>query len=247
MTFLLNSTQKNYTTNDKDYYKLKNSLKDGQELKVKSYVLAVDIPNINEYNKDVIVDDGSVSYPVVLTEGLYNHLDLRTEVENALNATGSAIYTVVFSNGKYTINSNVPITYKKLTENKSIWEMINIKQNTPVTVNAGGPPNINPTNYINIGSFELTRFKRINDTGSSNNGSLLCSIRAFNSDELFNAQNLNGPDTVNSRLLSDEFYNYKSIIINPRQTITQVDIMITDDDGNSILKYVTYSLEMLIE
>jgi len=46
MTFLLNSTQKNYTTNDKDYYKLKNSLKDGQELKVKSYVLAVDIPNI---------------------------------------------------------------------------------------------------------------------------------------------------------------------------------------------------------
>lgn len=247
MSLLINSYQRSFIANGKDNFKLKNPLTDGRQLQLKSFVIVVDAPNINPLNSQLFIDDGLQSFPVVIAEGKYTYLELRTAIENALNATGAAVFTVTFLNSKYTVTSSVGISFGKLTENKSVWDMMGLKLNVTDTVHLGGAPNINFTNYVHINSFELTRFKKVLDTGSTNNSNVLCSIRAVSEDLLHDVNNLNSPTSVQSQILSREFDNYKYVKINPSQTLYNVDIYITDDDGNDIGQYVNYSLEFIIE
>lgn len=246
MSLIINSSNKSYRTNGKDYYVLRNPLTDGNNLKVKSYVISYDIDNINSINSSIIIDDGSQSFPVVITAGKYTYDQLATSLQASLNATTAGTFTVTFVDGKYNIVSSVPVSYKNITDDKSIWDMINITKDVLLSVNQGQVPNINYTNYLHINSFELTRFKQVLDTGNSNNSNILCSVRAVESG-LIDDKEVDAPSSIKGRVISDAPHNYKTIKINPRQTITQVDIQLTDDFGNDISEYVQYSLEILVD
>lgn len=247
MSLLFNSYQKSFVNNGKDNFQLKNPITDGRQVQLKSFILTVDIPNVNPLNSQIFIDNGSQSFPVVIVENRYSYLELRTAIEDALNLTGAGVFSVVFINGKYTITSNVNISFGKITDNKSVWDMIGLNLGSFSLVHNGGVPNINFTNYIHICSFELTRFKKVLDTGSTNNSNILCSVRAVNESILHDVNDLNSPTSVNGQILSREFDNYKYIKVNPKHTLYNIDIYITDDDGNDISDYVNYSLEFIVE
>lgn len=247
MSLLIQSNRKSYVRNDKDVFNIQNSITDGNMLVMKSYVITCDIPNINKYNNKLFVDDGSQSFPVSLASGRYSFVELAVAVESALNLTGSAIYTVTWLNGVYTVNSSIPISYGNLNPlGKSVWEMMGIKLNVFSSISGGGAVNIHATDYLNVSSFELSRFKNYNDVGTSNSSNVLGSVRYNDGDVILDPTSLTAPETVRPKILSGEFNNFKNIKLSAKQTLSNLDISVTDDFGNSYNEFVSYSLEFLI-
>jgi hypothetical protein len=247
MSLLIQSNKKSSTTNRADVFNLSRPITDGVNLALKSYVLTCNIDNVNPNNNNLFIDTGTQSFPVSVPIGKYSFVQLGAQIQTSLNNTTAATFNVVYSGGTYTITSSIPVKYQNLSpNNKSIWQMMGIRENEFGTTNGGGVVNIHATDYLNISSFELTRYKQILDVGTGNSANVLASVRYVSDDVLNDPTSTTGPETIQPKILSGELYNWKNIKINGRQTVQNIDIVITDDDGNIINQAVSYSLEFLI-
>lgn len=241
----IQSQKKRSKDGTRSNFRLTNPIRDGQMFALKHCHIYSRVPNVNQNSaSNIFIDDGSQSFPVVINAyGVNDFEQFRVLIEDALNATTAAVFTVSLLDGEYEVTSSIPISYGKLTDNKSVFDMLGLELNV-FALSQKGVANIAATENYNIVSRDMCFHKRLRDSGTSSISQIVCTVPSIQNAQPIDSGVVGAPDYVKNRIIYYEPYNSQGILIDPRQTLQEVDIDIVDDDGNSISEFCEYTIVM---
>ena len=197
-------------------------------LGLSSYVFVDHIPNVNEYNKVGVIDNGAQSFPVQIPEGNYNNVQLATAVSNALSLLPIGAVSVTWDGLKFTINTGTAI--KILTNpinggRRDIFDMMGMnKDGQLLTINETVKlANLNYSECIYVLSRRLMRSRKDTDHNSNFATNNIGVIYRESQD----------PEKGNNRH-EERIYNIKWIKSRELDALDGFDIVLVDDEGYQI-------------
>lgn len=198
-----------------------------------SYDIVYGLENINNNNNVAILDDGSTSYPVTLTNGYYNYAELATEIQTQLNTLGLGAFVVTVDNNIYSIACPVPVRFNVNESTQYFYDWASMldlpKDNILRSTIFGGVADIVYTNKLIIICDELHNSKTIGDyTSNKNNGNILGVIYL---NENLSMSETNIDNLIKPHHASHEYSNIKWINKRINMNIYKLRIRILDGRG----------------
>jgi len=206
-----------------------------------SFQMLYDIPNINARNNVMVIDDGTTSYPITITESYYDFTMLATAIQTRLNTLGLGAFTFVWDTTiyRFVMNSPIPIRFTHYPPQKrDLTNVVGFPYDGALaTVNTGGYADLCYTRDIYVCSNVLNRNRKIIDQCSDPAiNDLLMVVPIYEHSEEF--QRNNSATTVPVQYLLNPrnvFYREdiaKVINYNINDSIPSVDIRLFDDQGD---------------
>lgn len=196
------------------------------QLEGTEFTMYYDIPNINERNNTMVVDDGATSYPLTIYEGFYDEIDLATVLQIELIAALGAGQTVVWDTvtKRFTMTTTVPV---KVTETglqlRDLGDMMGFAKDQALTLtNTGGSTDIAYTRNIYVKSNTLHRSKRVQDQATTSiTTDLIMTVPVYQP----------GSVVELPQQIAYQASWPKRIFYNSSDTITSFDLQLLDDQG----------------
>lgn len=218
-------------------------------LEGESFQMFYDVPNINERNNVLVVDDGGTSYPVIVPEGGYTYISLAGRLAIELNALGLGLWAVVWNliNQRFEITAPVPVKFTKYPlQKRDMGAIVGLEYETPLQLNFfGGSADLSYTRDIYIVCDSLHRHKREDDQFTNPRfNNVLMVVPVYGNEEIVRANGADG--TQKGTFLNPRSIYYqpswpKKINFNPMEAISNIRIQLFDDQGE--LLYNPYGKE----
>ena len=195
-----------------------------------SFEAFYDIPNINERNNVLLLDDGATSYPVTVAEGTYDYNDLATALEASLNLLGIGVFTVdwdTVNKNKFTIGCPVALKVTNYEiQRRDLGELMGFTKDLPLSLTLlGSCPDLTYTRNIYVTSDSLHNRKRIDDQTSTPLLNNLMMVVPVHWNEYYNVAELSPRNIYHQPNIP------KKINFDDTTTISNVDIRLFDDQG----------------
>lgn len=198
-------------------------------LEGESFEAFYDIPNINERNNFLLLDDGATSYPVSVPEGYYNYTELAAALQTALNLLGLGAFTVdwnVSNKNNFTMVSPVAVSVVNYpSQLRDLGDVMGFIKNEVGTTFKGFSPDITYTRNIYVTSNALHNRKRIDDQASNPTIDNVIMVVPIHWNDYYNA------DELSPRHVYHEPNIPKRVNFDNTTTISNIDIRLLDDQG----------------
>jgi hypothetical protein len=117
------------------------------------------IPNtvypVNESNRRFILQEGAVSYPILLSVGNYNFDTFAVMVADTLTTAGAQAYTVVIDESTYKVSVMAPGVFNlNLTSGSRVRALLGFDDEFPQVTNVGGTFTTTGSGVVNLASPE---------------------------------------------------------------------------------------------
>lgn len=210
-----------------------------KKIEAESFQMFYDVPNINERNNVLLIDDGATSYPVTVPERTYNYPSLAAEVAVQLNLLGIGAFTCIWdiATDSFVITCPVPMTIQKYpAQKRDLGSVMGFGYNLPLNVSLiGGSADLNYTRDVYVISNELHRRKKIDDQSTNNffdNVLMVVPILIY---EQFPRSNRVAPPGKEYLLYpKNVFYEPnvpKQINFDSSSAVSNIDVRLLDDQG----------------
>ncbi len=192
------------------------------------------IPNINATNFTLLLNTGTMSFPVSVPESFYDYVDLAAALQVSLNLLGLGAFTVTWDTTLYrfVITSPVPISFVPYPPLKrDLAAVMGFAYNKPLLmIVISQAADLAYTRNIYITSNTLNRHKSASDQTSGQQQNLLFVVPVYPSEEFMrsNADIGKNPYLLNPRNIFYEPHNMKTIVWN-KESMGDIDIRVYDD------------------
>ena len=194
-----------------------------------SFECFYDVPNINIRNNVLLLDDGATSYPVTISEGVYNYLELAAALTIQLNTLGLGVFAVDYGvtvKNAFTMASPVPVSIVDFPEQKrDLGDMMGFVKDQTASSFLGSSPDLAYTRNIYVSSGALNNRKRIDDQASSPlYDNLMLVVPVYENSYV-------DVDQLQPRNIYYQPHNPKKINFDNAQAISNLDVTLYDDEG----------------
>jgi len=204
-----------------------------------SFQMLYDIPNINQRNNVMVIDNGVMSFPITIIESYYDFTTLAAAIQTELNTLGLGAFTFTWNtvSYKFMMTSAVPVKFTRYPPQKrDLTAVVGMPYDTGLqTTYTGGYADLCYTRDIYVTSTSLNRNRKVIDQCSDpaiNNLLMVVPVYPYEEFQRNNAATTGVVQyLLNPRNISYQERIAKIINYNINDSIPSVDITLIDDQG----------------